>query len=429
MAEEEATVYRACTGRERPPETPFSEAWLVCGRRAGKSFVLALTAVFLATFRSYDFFLAPGERATIIVIAADRKQARTIFRYARALLLRTELLAPLVENDTAGTIDLSNGVTIEIGTASHRTSRGYTFAAVLADEIAFWPTDDAAEPDFEILDALRPGMVTIPNAMLLCASSPYAKRGALWDAFRKHYGKDGDDILVWKASTRVMNPTVPQSIIERAMERDPAAAAAEYGAEFRGDLERIFTTEAVEACVTPQALERPRVSGCIYSAFVDPSGGSSDSMTLAIGHREKQLHVLDVLRERQAPFSPESVVAEFAETLRAYGIRDVTGDRYAGEWPREAFRRHGIAYRLAEKTRTEIYQGFVPMVNSRQAELIDSPRLVAQLVSLERRTTRGGRDSIDHTPGSHDDIANAVAGCLVSLTLQRVNPAPVFGRY
>ena len=38
---------------------------------------------------------------------------------------------------------------------------------------------------------------------------------------------------------------------------------------------------------------------------------------------------------------------------------------------------------------------------------------MTQLTSLERRTARGGRDSIDHAPGAHDDIANAVAGALV----------------
>ena len=35
---------------------------------------------------------------------------------------------------------------------------------------------------------------------------------------------------------------------------------------------------------------------------------------------------------------------------------------------------------------------------------------LAQLCGLERRTARGGRDSIDHAPGGHDDLANAVAG-------------------
>jgi hypothetical protein len=42
--------------------------------------------------------------------------------------------------------------------------------------------------------------------------------------------------------------------------------------------------------------------------------------------------------------------------------------------------------------------------------LLDDKRLQAQLIGLERRTSRAGKDSIDHGPGGHDDIANAVAG-------------------
>jgi hypothetical protein len=45
--------------------------------------------------------------------------------------------------------------------------------------------------------------------------------------------------------------------------------------------------------------------------------------------------------------------------------------------------------------------------------LLDNRRLISQLHGLERRTARGGKDSIDHGPGAHDDIANAVAGALV----------------
>ena len=52
----------------------------------------------------------------------------------------------------------------------------------------------------------------------------------------------------------------------------------------------------------------------------------------------------------------------------------------------------------------------MPLLNSNRIELLDHPRLVAQLCGLERRTARGGRDSIDHAPGAHDDLANAVAG-------------------
>ena len=65
------------------------------------------------------------------------------------------------------------------------------------------------------------------GSMLLAASSPHARCGALWDAWRKHYGKDGDPILVWQAATREMNASVPQSIIDAALEEDPPRAGAE----------------------------------------------------------------------------------------------------------------------------------------------------------------------------------------------------------
>ena len=134
---------------------PFTEGWLICGRRAGKSFILAVVAVYLGCFRSYAEHLGPGERATIMVIATDRRQARVIFRYMRALITLTPLLKTMVERETADVIDLDNHVTIEIVTASYRTARGYTLAAVLCDEMAFWPTDDSAEPDYAVLDALQ----------------------------------------------------------------------------------------------------------------------------------------------------------------------------------------------------------------------------------------------------------------------------------
>jgi hypothetical protein len=37
-------------------------------------------------------------------------------------------------------------------------------------------------------------------------------------------------------------------------------------------------------------------------------------------------------------------------------------------------------------------------------------RLVSQIVDLERRVSRAGKDSIDHAPHGHDDLANVVAG-------------------
>jgi len=404
-------LYRKHTGRSSPPSAPLHEGWLICGRRSGKSVMLACIAVFLAAFRDWRPFLGPGEIGTIMIITADRKQSRVIMRYCLGLLRAVPMLKQLIEAQTAESITLRNRVVIEVHTASFRSTRGYTIVAGLLDEVSFWPVDESSSsPDVEVLNAIRPGMSTIPGAMLLCASSPYARRGALWDAHRKHFGKDGDPILVWQAATREMNASVPQSVIDAAMEEDQPRAMAEWSAQFRVDVESFVSREAVHLCVALDVHERAPMSSVRYYGFVDPSGGSADSMTLAVGHREGDVVVLDALRERKPAFSPEDVVSEFAELLKSYRVTSISGDRYAGEWPKERFRDHGISYEPAQKPKSDLYRDLLPAINSRKIDLLDHPRLLTQLVGLERRTARGGRDSIDHAPGAHDDLANAVPG-------------------
>jgi hypothetical protein len=426
MSDEQREVYRACTGRDDPPKERLNEAWLVCGRRAGKSFILALTAVFLAAFYNWKPYLSPGESGFIMIIAADRRQAKTIFKYCRALLTEVPMLARFVKQENADSIELTNGIIIDVATCNYKTVRGRTIIAALCDELAFWAGEDSANPDREVLDALRPGMATIPGAMLLCASSPYARRGAMFDAYQRFYGKPDAPALVWKAATRTMNSTVPQRIIDEATERDPASAAAEFMAEFRTDCEALVSREAVVACIKPGVLERKPERRYRYTCFVDISGGVSDSSTLAICHREADTVILDAIIERRAPHSPEAVIEELAMFAKTYRVTRVTGDRYGGEFPREQFRRHGLNYEVSDKSRSELYTSFLPMLNSGSVDLLDHDRLVNQLVGLERRTSRSGKDQIDHGPGGHDDVANSVAGaCCNVRTSDRSARGPV----
>jgi hypothetical protein len=335
------------------------------------------------------------------------------------------MIADLILRETSEEIDLNNAVTIEVATCSFRTIRGRTIVAALADELAFWMSDGSANPDYEVLAAIRPAMSTVPGAMLLCASSPYARRGAMWDAHQQWYGKDDAPVLVWQAPTEKMNPTVDKRIIQEAYERDPAMAAAEYGAMFRSDVERLLTREAVLACVDTGIFERPHDRKHSYVAFCDPSGGSADSFTLAIAHREGKTDVLDLIRDRPPPFSPEAVIEEYAKLCKQYRITSIKGDRYAGEFPREQFRKHGVNYEPSEKSKSELYGELVASINSTALGLLDNPKLTSQLIGLERKTRSGGKDSIDHAPGGHDDVANAVAGAL--LTATAASP-PGFGR-
>ena len=74
MNEADWTLFRQCTGREDRPTGGFRETWLCVGRRGGKSIMLALVAVFLATFVDWSPHLSPGERGTIMVVATDRSR-------------------------------------------------------------------------------------------------------------------------------------------------------------------------------------------------------------------------------------------------------------------------------------------------------------------------------------------------------------------
>jgi hypothetical protein len=348
----------------------------------------------------------------VLCIAPDTRQASIALEYCAAVFEQSPILRSLIVGRTTDSLSLSNGVDIEVRAASFRRLRGPTYVAIIADEAAFWTSEEwSSNPDREILDAVRPGLATTRGPLIL-ASSPYARRGVLWQSYKRNFGPDGDPlVLVAKGATRDLNPSLPQSVIDRAYERDRAMAAAEYGAEFRTDLEAFVSMEAVEACVgdyremAPSAQQR-------YFAFVDPSGGSSDSFTLAIGHKEgpdKRI-VIDVVREVRPPFSPEAVIAEFAALCQRYRIHLVIGDRYAGEFPREGFAKFSIRYEPSAKPKSDLYRDFLALLNSGRVVLPKHEKLVHQLVGLERRTSRGGRDSIDHAPGGHDDLANGVAG-------------------
>ena len=123
------------------------------------------------------------------------------------------------------------------------------------------------------------------------------------------------------------------------------------------------------------------------------------------------------------------MVDDFANLIRSYGILRVTGDRYAGEWPREQFIKRGITYICAEKTKSDLYRDLLPLLNSGRIVLPKSDQLVHQMTGLERRTSRAGKDSIDHAPGSKDDVANAVAGAADLCGIRFMPVAPVQTTY
>lgn len=415
----EREVLLSLTGREHEPSEPVDELWMIVGRRGGKTRAGAVFASYFAALCDWSDVLAPGERGTVPIMSASVAQARKALSYLSGIFdprTGSPILRKLRTGETADTVSLSTRVDIEVRPANWRTIRGGTAVAAVGDEVAFWRSDFTTNPDTEILNAVRPALATT-GGPLLCMSSPYARKGEVFEAYRRHYGPEGDPtILVAKAASKVMNPSLSDRFIAKEYARDTAVARAEWGGEFRDGIESFISLDVVEECTATDVIERPPSSGIRYSAFVDPSGGGADAMTLAIAHQEGDRVVLDAVREEHPGTSPDAVVRQFCGLLKAYGIKSVTGDRYAGEWPRERFRAAEITYTVSERSKSEIYRDFLPVLNSRNAVLLDIPQLRKQLLSLERRTTRGtGRDIIDHPTmkGAHDDLINAAAGAML----------------
>lgn len=407
-------LYKRLTDRAEWPTQPFGEVYLIKPRRAGGTLYAAGRALH-AAIQDYRQLMGPGEYATVALIASDRKQARQAFNYVKGLIGDSPLIAAEVEGDTAESITFKHRSALEIHTTSWRSTRGYSYAAVVLDELAFYRSDDSANPDVELVRAVRPGLANL-KGRLFGLSSPHSRRGHLFEMHRQHFGQ-ASSVLVGAASHSVLNPTIDQAIIDKAMADDPIAARSEWFGEFRSDTEQFLPDALIDEAIIADRRELPCMRGRRYVAFCDPSGGAHDSMTLAIAHQEAseraEYCILDQVRIAKPPFDPETVVREFSALLQRFGVRSVTGDRYAGEWVPSAFKKCLITYETAELDKSAIYLESLPLFTQKRVELLDCPPLLTELRLLERRPRPGGRgDAVDHPPRGHDDISNAACGAL-----------------
>ena len=417
LAADERPIFTQVTGRVEAPSEQCDELWIIAARRSGKTIAIATLASYLAACIDHRAVLGPGERGVLPIMAANTQQAGQAFNFIRGIFTDIPRFAALVCGITSDTISLTNRIDVQVRPASYRTIRGITSIAVIAEECSMWQSDEfgSRNADKEIIDAVRPSLATT-GGPLFCIGSPHARRGVMWRTFQNHFGPQGSPAILVANGATIFNPTIKQSVIDRAYEDDPQVAASEWGGQFRSDLESYVSPETVAAVTERGVHQREFRSNIHYTAHCDPSGGRQDSFTVAIGHVENGISVLDILLERKPPFSPTDVVSEFCEMLKLYRITQVEGDKYGAEFVQEQFRLNGIRYIEAERTTSENFAGFLPILNSGRCRLLDSKRLAAQLCSLERRASRvGAKDQIGHPPGGHDDLCASVAGVLVNV--------------
>ena len=407
-----------CAGKSWTLGKEYGEAAFICGRRSGKSDKLAANvAIYEAFFR--DHKLSPGETGVVLLLAQNMRQAKVVKGYIEGKIEKSPVLRRHVVARRAYELELDNGITIAIHPSSFRSIRGLSVVSCICDEIAFWWTEDNyANPDVEVIRAIRPSMATFPHGKLLLVSSPYTMSGVLWDVWQKR-GKD-KETLVWHAPTALMNPTVTERFLAKERKRDPENFRREYLAEFTEAISSFLSAEAVQQCVIEGRTELPpdRVT-FHYIAAVD-AAYKGDQFTICIAHDDKDREkvVIDHLGgwqgSRKHPLKLSGVMPQIRSLADRYGFSKVRGDQFGAEPLKDVFKRYGLSYRertFTSQAKADIYATLRTLVTDGGIELLDHKSSLGELRGLELELLPGGALRIGHSRHgkARDDYADAIA--------------------
>jgi hypothetical protein len=426
---EEREIYQRATGRSEIVSIEQNEATLIAGRRSGKTSKIGAYIALYEAFR--DHHLTRGDRGYVMLIAPVKYQAKNAMRFIRAYLKSSPLLKRYVARERSEEVELANGISIVCYPCSYIAVRGVSVICAICDEMAFWHhKETAANPEEEVLAALRPAMATYSTSKLIKTSTPHRKDGVLWREFQQRTELDH---LVWKLPSPEMNPTLQLSVLEKARKRDEENFRREYLAEFTDQIAAWVVPDVLDPCIVRGRTELPRVEKGNYVVAVDPAFLHND-FALAVLHKTADGSVVVDRVERwagtkQAPLGYEWVCGEIARIINEYGIREVLGDQYCAPVIRQYFDKLGIRYHectFGVHTRADLFGNLRHLLVQRKIELLDQPVLLRQLRALEERRTTNGNIDIRPSYSQKDDVAVAVALGAFELAKRRPPHGPLF---
>ena len=434
LDDEELSLFCQTTGlSEYYSGREWTEATFILGRRSGKSDKIASKiALFEACARKHK--LTPGQRAVVMVVASEKKrQARIVFDYILSPLESSPILKKLIQKVTAEEIFLINGVSIQVFPCDPGRVRGYSLVCFIGDEVGSWMLE-GRRIDVSVLDAARPGL-DFDYSKLIKISTPGMQKGEIYQDFKQYYGKQNDDVIVFRGSTQLFNPTYSQRKLSKLQKRKPGVYKVEHLAEFKQDVASMYAPEMIDAAVNEnRTLELSCNETHDYFCFVDVAGGGGkDSYAIAIGHRTKEERIIiDVVRSRAPKFNPDEVTREYVKLCSQYRIYQVTGDKFSGDWASSSWTKHSkgtIVYLKSDRTKSELYLESEGLFNTGMIEIPDKEQAISELKDLIRKSRSGGKDSVDSYSGQPEDEANVITGCAVNLSTLDDTPLiePSFG--
>lgn len=409
---------------------------LVVGRRGGKTTLSAMLAIYCAITTNWKPYLRKTPTAHVLILSHSRDFSDEVLDLIRTLINDSPILSKLVNTRAKNRSDTMNlvmpfvvegkiqrsRVTIKVGAASKKTTRGTAACAVLCDEIAYWNLDEnLKETDVEVLKAVRPNMKQFGRkAMMIKLSSPGIKQGVLYTEYIKW--KDNElpnNYVIFKAPSWVWNTILPKQEFIDEWQLDQDGFDTEYRANFVDSLSNFILPEFVDLAVmantkycTPDFGEEGKV---IYKAAID-AGFKNDHFTFSVvgynGHRIKQYVSKGWKGTKQEPVKASEVAKYVKQVCKEFDIPRVAADQFAFNPLREIFDRYNVT--LEECTfnptfKKKIYFNLKKLIHSQQIDLLDNPIQSKEIKELVVEQTNAGNFRIGHPSGGSDDYSDSMS--------------------
>jgi hypothetical protein len=414
----------------------------------------AITATVLAYERLLGGHLAhvrEDQDTQIFLIAQDIDTAASHLNFVAQAINSSKLLSKEIETHNAQSLVLKNGLKLVPAPPTIKSSRGLAIPVINMDEAGFWYTDPkAVNPDYEVERAVQYAMSQFPHAKQILTSTPYIKRGLVWDYFRA--GTDGvlltcsscakahvpcghmadererfQDTLVVHASTAAMeNPRIDRKRLIRLQSKDPEAFIRESLAQFVDSISGFFKPDLVEQRVDTGVKEReklPRPGHSddptpFYVAAMDPAF-RHDAFTFTVMHADPRYGIVQDALIRKLPvgnnpINPVDALNDIKFYLNLYGITTVYSDQYQLESLQQLAVERGfniVGVDFTANSKAKIYGSLRALINQKRVRLLDHPEITSELIALEKRRTQTGHIQISAPPGGYDDVAAVIALC------------------
>jgi len=413
LSDSQLAIYQEITSNQTEFESGVEKVeadWCI-GARGGKSTIASIIALYESICRDHIWrrYLNEGEIGYAVITATRQQQSEQVIQAACTRLLENSKAKFMIEDSLTASLLLKNKLCISSFPCNSTAARGLPIFLLIFDEIAHYRTE-GVRADETIHSSLRPRQAQFEKAKCLKITTPAAKQGLFWDEFSEGFQVAGR--LTVKAATKVMNPLVSQTFIDKEYRRDPENAAREFGAEFAETVEGFFAScqEKLSACFQ-FAEDVPYQTGRAYIGGIDQSGLSGqDRFTFSICHRESingDKVAQDVLRSWDTK-EADVALEEIKRFCAMYRVSMIYGDQYAAGWVSDALGKKGLRFTVSERSAV-IYSNFKTLVLMSRVLLQDQQSLRKGLFGTQAFYGKNNTLSIGHerTSEGHGDAADA----------------------